>query len=58
MIGRVLHARFVPDAQWRQFVTFITVPKDTVASFRANLIMKMPGQGVAWFDDLKITEDK
>jgi hypothetical protein len=58
MMGKLLHARFVPDDQWREFVTFITIPKDTVASFRANLIMKMPGQGIAWFDDLKITEDK
>jgi hypothetical protein len=58
MMGKFLHARFVPDSQWKEFITFITIPRDTVDTFRANLILKMPGQGVAWFDDLKINEDK
>jgi hypothetical protein len=57
-IGKIIHSRFVPDGQWRQFVTFVTIRKDTVASFKANLILKMPGQGVAWFDDLDIHEEK
>ena len=58
LLGKVVHARFVPDGKWRQFVTFVTIRKDTVASFKANLILKMPGQGVAWFDDIDIHEEK
>jgi hypothetical protein len=58
LMGDFARARFVPDKEWRQYVTFITIPADTLASFKTNLILKMPGQGVAWFDQVKVTEDK
>jgi hypothetical protein len=50
-------ARFVPGSEWKQFVTFVTIPADTLPVIRANIILKMPGQGVAWFDMLQVIED-
>jgi hypothetical protein len=58
LIGEFGRSRFVPDNRWRQYVTFVTIPDDTLARFKTNLILKMPGQGVAWFDEVKVTEDK
>ena len=53
------HARFVPDDKWRQYVTFVTIPEGlTPSSFKINLILKMPGQGVAWFDEMRVIEDE
>lgn len=56
--GEFGRARFVPDKEWRRYVGFFTVPADTLATFKTNLILKMPGQGIAWFDDVRVTEDK
>jgi hypothetical protein len=58
LLGDFKRARFVPDKKWRQYMTFVTIPTDTLASFKTNLILKMPGQGVAWFDQVKVIEDK
>jgi len=58
LLGDFTRARFVPDKEWRQYMTFVTIPTDTLASFKTNLILKMPGQGVAWFDQVKVIEDK
>ncbi len=58
LLGEFGRARFVPDSTWRRYVTFVTIPADTLASFKTNLILKMPGQGVAWFDELKVYEEK
>ena len=58
VLGEFGRARFIPDKEWRQYVTFVTIPNDTLAKFKTNLILKMPGQGVAWFDEVKVTEDK
>jgi hypothetical protein len=58
LFGEFGRARFVPDSQWREYVTFVTIPNDTLDRFKTNLILKMPGQGVAWFDVVKVTEDK
>ena len=57
LLGDFGRSRFVPDSKWRRFVTFVTIPVDTLASFKTNLIIKMPGQGVAWFDEIKVSED-
>lgn len=57
LLGEFSRARFVPDSAWRRFVTFVTIPVDTLATFKTNLILKMPGQGVAWFDEIKVSED-
>ena len=57
-LGEFGQARFIPDQEWRRYVTFVTIPTDTLPSFKTNLILKMPGQGVAWFDQLKVFEEK
>ena len=58
LLGEFGKARFVPDNKWRQYVTFVTIPADTLPRFKTNLILKMPGQGVAWFDQVRVTEDR
>src|SRR5664279_2323746 len=58
LLGEFGKARFVPDNKWRQYVTFVTIPADTLPRFKTNLILRMPGQGVAWFDQVKVTEDR
>ena len=58
LLGDFGRARFIPDKDWKQYITFVTIPADTLAHFKTNLILKMPGQGVAWFDKVRVTEDK
>ena len=58
LLGGFGHARFVPDNEWKRYVTFVTIPTDTLTSFKTNLILKMPGQGTAWFDEIKVFEEK
>ncbi len=58
LLGEFGRARFIPDKEWKRYVTFVTIPADTIASFKTNLILKMPGQGVAWFDEVKVFEEK
>jgi hypothetical protein len=58
MLGGFSRSRFIPGSEWKQYVTFVTIPTDTLPKFKTNLILKMPGQGVAWFDQVKVTEDK
>ena len=57
-LGEFGGARFIPDREWRRYLTFITIPTDTLPSFKTNLVLKMPGQGVAWFDQVNVFEDK
>jgi hypothetical protein len=57
LLGEFGRARFIPDKDWRRFVTFVTIPSDTLATFKTNLILKMPGQGVGWFDEIKVCEE-
>jgi hypothetical protein len=56
--GEFGRARFIPDKEWKRYMTFVTIPSDTLVAFKTNLILKMPGQGVAWFDEVRVTEDK
>jgi hypothetical protein len=56
-MGDFGRARFVPDGEWRRYMTFFTIPDDTLPVFKTNLILKMPGHGVAWFDRISVTED-
>ena len=43
-LGAFGKARFVPDKEWRRYITFVTIPTDTLASFKTNLILRMPGR--------------
>jgi hypothetical protein len=56
-LGEFGKARFVPKAEWHQFVTSVTIPSDTTSQVKSNVILNMPGQGVAWFDMLQLIED-
>jgi len=58
LFGEFGRARFIPGKEWREYVTFVSIPNDTAALFKTNLILKMPGQGVAWFDQIKVFEEK
>jgi hypothetical protein len=51
-------ARFSPDHEWKRYMTFFAIPPDTLKTFRTNLVIRMPGQGVAWIDELKVFEEK
>ena len=56
-LGEFGKARFKPRNSWQQFVTIVTIPPDSIPRFKSNVILKMPGQGVAWFDMLQVIED-
>ena len=56
-LGDFGSARFIPDAEWRQYVGVIEIPPDTVPKRKTNLILRMPGQGVGWFDMIQMVED-
>lgn len=49
--------RFIPTPEWKQYVTIVTIPADTFPEIKANVILRMPGQGVAWFDLLQVIKD-
>jgi hypothetical protein len=55
--GDFATARFIPEKEWKRFVTFVTIPADTTATLRTNLVLRMPGQGVGWFDQMKVMEE-
>jgi hypothetical protein len=57
-LGDFAHSWFVPANEWKQYITFVTIPLDVSAQFKSNLILRMPGQGVAWFDNIRIVEEK
>jgi len=56
-LGEFGKARFEPGNSWQQFVTIVTIPPDSIPKFKANVILRMPGQGVAWFDMVQVIED-
>ncbi|HLP72125.1 MAG TPA: hypothetical protein VK155_04420 [Bacteroidales bacterium] len=57
-LGDFCHAFFVPGSEWKQYVTFVTIPSDTSSGLRTNLVLRMPGQGVAWFDQIRVVEQR
>jgi hypothetical protein len=56
-VGEFGKAGFIPVNEWKQFITYVTIPPDSVAHFKSNVILRMQGQGVAWFDMLQLIED-
>jgi len=48
--------RFYPGNTWKQFVTFVTIPADSISSPRVNAILRMPGKGTVWFDMIQVAE--
>jgi hypothetical protein len=57
-LGIFNKARFEPDDKWREYITFVRIPFDTTSTVRTNLILKMTGQGIGWFDMIKVIEEK
>jgi hypothetical protein len=53
-LGESGRKRFYPGDEWQQFVTSVTIPVDTIPSPRANVILRMPGKGTAWFDMIQV----
>lgn len=47
---------FTPGEEWKQFVTSVTIPGDSIPSPRVNPVLRMPGKGVAWFDMIQVFE--
>ena len=56
-LGDYGKASFRPEKEWKQFVTFVTIPEDSLPGRKTNVILKLPSQGVAWFDLLQVIED-
>jgi len=48
--------KFIPGEEWKQFVTSVTIPGDSIPSPRVNPVLRMPGTGVAWFDMVQVFE--
>lgn len=57
-MGDFCHSWFVPGSEWKQYVTFVTIPDDGASRFKANLTLRMSGQGVAWIDAVRMVEEK
>jgi len=55
-MGEYGKGKFYPGNEWRQFVTSVTIPWDTIPSPRTNVILRMPGKGTAWFDMIQVFE--
>jgi hypothetical protein len=55
--GEYGKAMLYPDKKWRQFVTFVTIPPDSVATRKVTLSVRLAGQGTAWFDIIQVVED-
>ena len=55
-LGDYGRKKFCPTHEWRQFVTSVTIPSDSIPSPRVNAVLRMPGQGTAWFDMIQVFE--
>ncbi|MGD0341836.1 MAG: hypothetical protein ABSA76_09045 [Bacteroidales bacterium] len=49
-------ARFKLEGEWKQYVTFVTIPYFTDLTPKTNVILQMPSAGVGWFDLLQVAE--
>jgi len=55
-LGDYGRKKFIPGQEWKQFVTSVTIPGDSIESPRVNTVLRMPGKGVAWFDMIQVFE--
>jgi len=55
-LGESGKTRFIPGDGWKQFITSVTIPVDEELPPRMNVVLSMPGSGVAWFDMLQVFE--
>jgi hypothetical protein len=57
-LGTYSYSWFVPGKEWKQYVTFVTIPGKRSSRASTNLVIRMPGQGVAWIDQVRVIEEK
>lgn len=50
------YRRFELTSDWKQYVTSVTIPADTLLPLRTNVMLRMPGSGTGWFDLLQVFE--
>ena len=43
-------------SEWKEYVTNVTIPADTVLQTRVNLVLRMPSSGTGWFDMVQVFE--
>lgn len=55
-LGEYGRTRFLLTEDWKEFVTYVTIPYNPEESSRINVILQMPSEGVAWFDMLQAAE--
>jgi hypothetical protein len=55
-LGEFGKERFLMTNEWKQFVTFVTIPDMEDIPDRVNLILQMPAAGVGWFDMIQVAE--
>ena len=55
-IGEYGKERFTMSDEWKQFVTFVTIPSYGDVPDVANLLLQMPSPGVGWFDMVQVAE--
>jgi hypothetical protein len=55
-LGNFGSKRFIPDSEWKQYVMSVKVPLSDEVPSRLNVLLSMPGAGVAWFDLLQVFE--
>jgi hypothetical protein len=53
-LGDYGKGKFELDDNWKQFVTFVTIPVADDLPPKANVILQMQSAGVAWFDLLQL----
>lgn len=56
-LGSFVKEIFIPVNEWKEFVTYATIPADSLSQFKTTVTLRMPGQGVAWFDMLRVVTD-
>jgi hypothetical protein len=49
-------SRFSMENNWKQYVTFITIPYFYNLPPKTNVILQMPSAGVGWFDMIQVAE--
>jgi hypothetical protein len=48
--------RFNSNSEWKQFITFVTIPYDSNLPAKTNLVLQQTSAGTAWFDLIELTE--
>jgi len=48
--------RFNIGSEWKQYVTFVTIPYDNNLLAKTNLVLQQISPGTAWFDLIEVTE--